>query len=95
MEGLRVEVSYIYISGPGHWWDRSDLEDAIEDWLAGRAEVCGGGSGKDGWDIDLEVPGVAVPEEFVQELLAFLRAHGPSPEVRVRVVEHRRREYRL
>jgi hypothetical protein len=90
-----VEVSHIYIMGPGSWWDRGDLEDAIEEWLDGRAEVCGGGSGEGGWDIDLEVPGATVPEGFVQELLAFLRAHGPSPEVAVRVVEYRQREYRL
>jgi hypothetical protein len=90
-----VEVSHVYISGPGSWWDRGELEDAIEEWLGGRAEVCGGGSGKDGWDIDLEYPAATVPEEFVRELLDFLRAHGPSPDVKARVVEYRRREYHL
>ena len=90
-----MDVSNVFISGPGHWWDRSDLEDELEDWLDGRAEVSGGGSGADGWDIDLDVPSATVPEEFVQALLEFLRSHGASPDVKVRVVECVEREYRL
>lgn len=90
-----MDVSHIFISGPGHWWNRSDLEDDLEDWLGGRAEVCEGGSGTDGWDIDLEVPSVTVPKEFVQALLEFLRSHGPSPDVKVRVVQCIEHEYRL
>jgi hypothetical protein len=34
---------------------RDDVEDALDDWLAGRGEVTGAGSGRDSSSIDLDV----------------------------------------
>src|SRR5262245_32132552 len=69
----------IYISGPGHWFDRSSIEDAVEDWLGDRGEVTGGGSGKDGWDIDLSLVAEQVSVPVIEQLLGVLRdANAPA-----------------
>jgi hypothetical protein len=85
----------VYISGPGFWYDRSALEDDIEEWLGDRGEVTGGGSGKDGWDIDICLAAERVTDDFLNELLAFLRGLDAPPGVKVTVVEHTRRVYHL
>ena len=83
----------VYLSGPGFWYDRSAIEDEVEEWLADRGEVSGGGSGKDGWDIDISLVAERVPEEFVQELLALLRRLDAPPGVKDTIIEHTRRVY--
>jgi hypothetical protein len=56
---------------------RSDLEEAIDEHFAGRAEVTGGGSGTKGWNVDIELLNDAVDfSAFVQELVRYLRLMG-------------------
>jgi hypothetical protein len=94
---MDVSNANVFISGSGGQEVRGDLEDELEDWLGERAEISGGGVElEEGWwDIDLEMPGATASEDFVQELLEFLRTHGALPDVKVRVVEYIEREYRL
>src|SRR5262249_62170363 len=44
--GGAVMGADVYISGPGFWYDRSAIEDEVEEWLGNRGEGTGGG----GWE---------------------------------------------
>jgi len=61
---------------------RDELGDALECLLGGRGEVTGGGVGRGGWNLDLQLefePSAA----WIDELRAFLRAFDVSADTMI------------
>jgi hypothetical protein len=55
---------------------RGDLEYDIEELIEGSGECAGGGGGKGGWDIVLEIYDDAQVQRWLKRLAAFLRKWG-------------------
>ena len=69
---------------------RSELEDDIDEVLAGIVEVTGGGAGKSGWNIDLKVVTQSNVNEAVDNVVAYLRNWGVPDDTYVEVVHDER-----
>jgi hypothetical protein len=52
---------------------RGNLEDDLDDMLGAAGEVTGGGSGKRGWNIDLEIYEDDKFQDWLRDVIAFLK----------------------
>jgi hypothetical protein len=67
---------YIYCPAGAPGAARGDLEDDLEEFLGGAGEVTGGGSGVEGYHIDLELDDDEDLEQWIVRLCDFLRHQG-------------------
>ena len=76
-------VDVLIYAKPGFSLPRDQLEDLIEAFLGGKGEVTGGGAGRDGANIDVEVfDGRGLSAEVVAEgLRRILKQSGATGEV--------------
>lgn len=63
---------------------RGNLEDDLASILGSAVTVTGGGGGDRGWNIDLEVDNVALPDP-IEKVKAFLRGWGVPPDTHLDV----------
>ncbi|KRC62340.1 hypothetical protein ASE14_00360 [Agromyces sp. Root81] len=64
--------------------DRDDVEDELNDALAGIGEVSGAGSGAFGAHLDVDIDPVAERDEAVRRVLGVLHGLGLSGLARIR-----------
>ena len=74
--GAKIHI-YCPNGGPGA--ARGDLEFDLEEFFGAAARIAGGGSGVQGYNIDLELAEDADWEQWVARLPAFLRQQEVRP----------------
>jgi hypothetical protein len=65
---------------------KSELEDDIEDLLGDFGEVTGGGSGRAGWNIDIEIFNNENLDQFQQKIIKLLRNRDVPSDTYLQIV---------
>ncbi|MGW0575452.1 hypothetical protein ACWD25_05655 [Streptomyces sp. NPDC002920] len=80
---VAVDFVEIWLDGPIPV-DRDDVEDALNEALAGMGEVVGAGTGESGSNLDVEVEDDMAKEDVLRRIFAVLSELGVGDSARVR-----------